>query len=491
MPTTIAARVRKATGLRRVPVASVRELVAASKVLELPAGTVLFEEGAPGGAVYLILRGSVQLSKELGVGRSATVAVRGPLDWIGELSLKPDDRRSATAQLGDKARLLEIPRARFVGVLRAHPAAALDLLDLVARRLRESDEGLLDALRKRTEELIAANERLGSEVKRLRSGDPSERLGVFAGRSAVAIRVRKAAERAARSSAPVLILGERGVGKALLARAIHEASARGDQAFVELDCSLFEGAAVEAELFGHVRGALPAVRDAGSGALEKAHRGTLYLANVDALSRPVQGMLFRFLEEGEFERMGESRTRQTDVRVLASIEGDPGAAMREDRMRRDLLGRLDVMRIPIGPLRNRRQDVPLIAFRLMQEHSGREGIAAPVLAPSALRLLSLYEYPENVDELAGEIAEICATARPGATITSRDLSAKFVQGDPSTAEHYSEAVRAFKAQIITNAVVESGGHRTRAAERLGIHPSNLSRMVRELELEEVLSAGED
>jgi DNA-binding NtrC family response regulator len=484
---SLAAKVRKASALRRIPVAAVRELVADSQALDVPSGTVLFEEGDAAGPVYLVLRGAVQLSKALGEGRSATVAMRGALDWLGELSLKSGDLRSATARTEGNAQVLQVPRARFVALLREHPAAALDLLDLVARRLRESDESLLDALRKRTEELLTANERLGSEVQRLRRGDAIEHgLEAFVGRSALAIRVRKAGARAARSSAPVLLVGEPGVGKELLARCIHEAGARSDKPFVSLDCGTFGGPALEAEIFGHARGALPGVRDDAAGALEKAHGGSVYLANVDALPRPVQGMLHRFLELGEFARVGESRVRRSDVRVLAGIAGDPAEAVRGERLRSDLLARLDVMRIPIAPLRQRRNDVPLIAVRLMQESAGRHGIAPPELAPSALRVMTRYDYPENVDELAGEIEELCAGAGPAATVTSRDLSAKFVQGDPSTSEHYSEAVRAFKAQIITDAVMESGGHRSRAAERLGLHPSNLSRMIRDLELDDVL-----
>jgi len=201
----------------------------------------------------------------------------------------------------------------------------------------------------------------------------------------------------------------------------------------------------------------------------------------------VQDQLFRFLETAEFSRTGDAATRSADVRVLAGLDGDPEAAVREGRLRVDLLARLDVVRIAIPPLRARRTDLPLLALRVVDEVAARLECAPLTLAPSALRVLARYDFPnDNADELAGDVEELYATLGAGANVSSRDLPAKFVQGDPSTSEHYSEAVRAFKAQIITNAVHEAGGSRVRAAERLGLHPSNLSRMVRDLDLDEVL-----
>jgi two-component system response regulator AtoC len=480
-----AEKVRRAAVLRRVPIGAVRALIRDADRRDEESGAVLFEEGDPGGSVFLVLRGSVRITKALGEGRSARVALRSGLDWVGELSLKAGEKRSATAVTEAKTRLLEIPTLRFVAVLKEYPEAALDLLHLVSDRLRESDEGLLDALRKRTEELLTANERLGAQVRRLRKADDQE-LEAFVGPSAHAIRIRKAAARAARSSAPVLLVGEPGVGKELLARLVHEASSRGDQSFASIDCGLFDGPIVEAELFGHAKGALPGVRDSKAGAIERADGGSLCLGNLEALPRAAQGLLHRFLELGEFQRVGESRVRQADVRIIASTSIDPALASREGDLRADLVTRVDLMRIVVPPLRHRRNDVPLLAARMADECAARRGTAPLELAPSALQVLCRYDYPENADELLGEIEGLYAALEPGATVTSRDLSAKFIQGDPSTAELYSEAVRAFKAQLITTAVAEAGGHRARAAERLGLHPSNLSRMVRDLELDDVL-----
>lgn len=478
-------RIRKAAALRRVPIGAVRSLIRESGIREEEAGAVIFREGDPGESVFLVVRGTVKITKALEEGRSAQVAVRGGLDWIGELSLRAGEARSATAIVENRARLLEIPTPRFVALLKAHPEAALDLLHLVSMRLRESDEGLLDALRKRTEELLTANERLGVQVRRLRKG-ADEGVEGFVGPSAHALRIRRAAARAARSRAAVLLVGERGVGKEFLARLIHDASSRSGAPFESIDCSLFEGPIVEAELFGHVRGALPGLRDGKPGVLERAAGGSAYLGNLESLPRSAQGLLHRFLELGEFQRVGESRVRIADVRLLGSTSIDPKEAVRDFDLRGDLLARLDLMRILVPPLRHRRNDIPILAETLAEECAARRGVAALSLGPSALRVLSRYDYPENTDELRGELEGLCALLEPGTTVSSRYLSAKFIQGDPATAEFYSEAVRAFKAQLITTAIVEAGGHRAQAAERLGLHPSNLSRMVRDLELDDIL-----
>lgn len=481
----IVSKARKAPALRKVPVAAVRALVAKGRALDAEQGTVLFEEGEAGDRVFLVLRGTVRVSKDLGEGRSALVALRGGGDWIGEMSLRPGEARSATATVDGKARLLEIPTRDFAALLRAHPAGALDLLGLVSERLRESDRGMVDALRKRTDELLVANERLGEQMRRIRAGEDSERgLDAFVGRSAHADRIRKAGVRAARRDTGVLLVGEPGVGKTLLARCIHEASERGEGPFEVLDCSVFESPVLETEIFGHARGALPGLRTAAPGAIERADGGTLYLDRVDALAGPLQGMLYRFLELGEIQRVGESRVRSADVRVLASLAERPKAG--SGGLRDDLLARLAVMTIELPPLRKRRNDIALLAARLSERCAAERGVAPLELTPSALRVLSLYDFPENALELRGELEALYEVAEPGSRVTSRELSGKFIQGDPVIAEHYSEAVRAFKAQLITTAVSESAGHRGRAAKRLGLHPSNLSRMIRDLELDEVL-----
>jgi DNA-binding NtrC family response regulator len=486
-PQDVIARARRAPALRRIPVAVVSDIVGAAYVRELRRGEVLFEEGTPGEHVYLVLRGSIRVSKDLGEGTSALVALRGELEWIGELALERGERRSATVDAEGPALLLEIPRVAFARVLREHPGAAFDLLRFVGSRLRESDRALIGSLRKRTEDLLARNERLGEEVRRLRRPDlGAHEFDTFVGTSTAAQRVRAAAARAARNERPLLLLGEPGTGKELLAGLVHRASARSAGPFVAFDCSVFEGATVEADLFGYARGGLPGSR-AGPGALERAEGGTLYLSWLDALPSSAQHALFRFLEVGEFQRVGETRVREADVRVVAGSGIDPDSRPRPapgtSGLRTDLMARFAGPRIDLLPLRSRPSDLALVVGRIAGEAADRLGVAPLQLDPAALRVLQTRDLFGNADDVAAEIERLHVICPPGTTVGPADLGSGSPDSSPRAStvlERYSDAVRAFKIQLIQRALREAGGNRARAAERLGIHRSNLSRMIREL-----------
>lgn len=474
--------------MRRLPLAAVRALLGEGRVRDVASGATLFEEGDSGSSVFLVLKGTLDVRKALGDGTSASIALRGPQEWLGELLLEDGQVRSATAVAASRARVVELPRKALLGALRESPDALLDMLQAVATKLRESDALLADAICKRTAHLQATNQRLGAELLRLSSAEEGVlSVDAFVGTSAAIERARDAARRAARGESPVLLVGEDGTGKELLARAIHGESPRRDGPFAVVDCSLFGDALMEAELVGHARGALPGAARERDGTLAAAEGGTLYLKHVEALPRAAQSVLFRFLEVGEYQRMGETSLRRAaDVRVLSSTSLGLEEPVAQGLFRRDLAERLEVVRIAIPPLRARRGCIPMLAVHLVQATAVRLGVPPPALAPSALRVLSRYDFPGNIDELAAEIEQLVATLPPGAQLTPRDLSAKFVHGDPASLELYSEAVRAFKAQIISHAVAEAGGSRARAAERLGLHRSNLTRMIRELGLNDIL-----
>jgi DNA-binding NtrC family response regulator len=487
----ILARARRAAALRKLPAGVLRGLVGSAELRELRRGEVLFEEGTPGEHVYLVLRGSLRVRKDMGEGASALVALRGELEWIGELALEPGEQRSASADAEGPTLLLEIPRVAFTRVLREHPEAAFDLLRFVGSRLRESDRALIDSLRKRTDELLARNERLGDEVRRLRGPDlEAQGLDAFVGTSARARRVRAAAARAARNERPLLLVGEPGTGKQLLAGLIHRTSERSAGPFVLFDCSVFEGATVEAELFGCARGGMPGARRARAGALADAAGGTLYLARLDALSPAAQHGIFRFLEVGEFQRVGETRVREADVRVVAGRElglgssrGSPPPAA---GLRADLVARLDAQRIDVPPLRSRSEDLALVVSRIAGDMADRLGVAPLRFDPTALRVLQTRELPGNGDDVAAEIERLQATCPPGINLGPADLGSGAPDSPAAHAaipEHYADAVRTFKIQLIQRALREARGNRARAAQRLGIHRSNLSRMIRDLGLE--------
>ena len=486
-PSQILEKAARAHALRRLSAQALERFVGLGQLREYAPGDVVFREGDPVGEVLLILRGGLWLYKEMGDGERSQIAMRSDLEWLGEMSLDGLSNRSATAISESSLLTLVWSRDVFVSMLDEHHGAARDLLTYVSQHVRESDSALVEATRKRTHELLATNERLDHEVRRLRGPEGCERgFERFLGHSPAAKAARRAAARATRGDGPALIVGEPGSGRSLLARCIHDASARSAGPFSTLEVAGAPAGWTEAELLGAAPGAARTGREAGPGLLERSEGGTLYIDSIDLIAWPIQSVLVRFLATGCFERLGEATTRRADVRILCSMSTDPQASVREGQLRPDLAEELDLLRVTIPPLRTRRTDIPLLAAHLVSEEARRREVTPLELAPSALRVLSQYDFPGNLAELVAEIELLYTTLEPGSRVSSQDLGPRFVQGDPSTAEYYSEAVRAFKAQLISTAVREAGGNRARAAERLGLHRSNLTRMIRDLELDSVL-----
>jgi transcriptional regulator with PAS, ATPase and Fis domain len=485
-------RMRRAPSLRWLPLGELDSLLSRSRVQRFAPGELLIEEGDPGSVVFLIVEGSVAVRMRVSDREQVVIGTRGSGDWVGEMALLDDAPRSASVTAESSLQALCIPQDAFLEVVTRSAPAAVDLLRTVNARLRESDAAQIDGMRKRNQTLTRSNRRLSRENRRLRS-ELDERFGFesFVGSGRAAEGVREAARHAAESGLPVLLLGETGTGKELVARAIHAASERRDRPLVAVNCALFSENLLESELFGHSRGAFTGATSQKQGLVEAADGGTLFLDEVVDMPPPIQAALLRFLALGEFRRLGETEVRHTDVRVIAATHADLDEALRDGRLRRDLYYRLDVFRIQLPPLRERPEDLAELVVDCSRRVAERLGGAPLVLEPGALEALSAHDFPGNVRELENELERLYAVHGVGARVGVMALSDRIRGTDPAGAASYRDALRAFKVRVITGALQEAGGNRAHAAERLGLHRSNLVRMIRDLEIDVARAADPD
>jgi DNA-binding NtrC family response regulator len=304
------------------------------------------------------------------------------------------------------------------------------------------------------------------------------RLEGVVGRSESMLHVFKTAARVAASDATVLITGESGTGKEMVARAIHAASARSGGPFVAIDCGAIAEGVLESELFGHARGAFTGAQAPRRGLFEEADHGTLFLDEIGDVGQALQARLLRALQEGEIRRVGTNEPVAVDVRVVAATNKDLTAAVKEGKFREDLFYRLDVVGIRIPPLRERREDIPLLADHFAAKHGRGEGAA---ITPAARDLLVAYAWPGNVRELENVIARALAL-NPSGVVVPEDLP-ETLRGLPAVLASTSARERPTLAEIerryATTVLAEVDGNKTRAAEILGIDRKTLYRILGE------------
>ena len=285
--------------------------------------------------------------------------------------------------------------------------------------------------------------------------------------------VLRLAERVAPTEANVLVTGESGAGKDVLARFIHERSGRRGGPFVEIDCAALPGELLEAELFGYERGAFTGAGEARPGRLEAAHRGTLALNELAHLTTDAQAKLLRVIERREFERLGGRKTVSVDARLIALTNVDLDEAVRRGAFRADLFYRLNVVRLHVPPLRERRADVAPLAEHLLLRFAAKHGRDKLEIERDALALLENYDFPGNVRELSHvlERAAILAGGRrigvahlPEALRAASALRRRRAER-PTLAE--------VEAEYIAETLAATGGNKSEAARLLGISRKNL------------------
>ena len=300
-------------------------------------------------------------------------------------------------------------------------------------------------------------------------------LGITASMS----ELRRAIERAAPAPFAMLIEGESGSGKELVARAIHRCGLRRDRPFCTLNCAALPDDLIEAELFGHARGAFTGAVGERAGVFEEAHTGTLFLDEIGELSPRAQAKLLRVLQEGELRRIGENLSRRVDVRIVSATNRDLRQEVAAGRFRLDLLYRLDVIRLVVPPLRERREDIPILADHFWREAASRIGSRA-ILGATTAAALARYDWPGNVRELQNVLAALAVRTPRRGVVPPEALPPQFGGGRGAEACKLNEARRTFEERFVRAALVRTGGHRGRAATELGVSRQGLTKLLTRL-----------
>lgn len=351
--------------------------------------------------------------------------------------------------------------------------------DYIAKPFRRAE--LLFTLRK-----VEERRRLHREVASLRAAavGTSGFHGIVS-RAPSMRKIFEQLERVAPYRSTVLLSGESGTGKELVARALHAASGRGDQPFIAINCGALPEALAESELFGHARGAFSDAAAGKVGLFESAHLGTLFLDEVADLPPPLQVKLLRLLQDGEVRRLGETQTRNVDVRVIAASRRPLEALVREGRFREDLYYRLSVVAIHLPPLRERTEDVPLLLEHFLITLADAMARRTPTVTPAAIHKLTTYGWPGNVRELQHAIEralvlcegpEIGVEDLPDALVSSPVRGPVWVAADEPSIKRATEQLERL---LIQRALEQTGGNRTAAARLLEISHRALLYKIRD------------
>src|SRR5213596_1598787 len=320
---------------------------------------------------------------------------------------------------------------------------------------------------------LRKSQRLEIENRRLRR----EGLPELVTESPAMQPVLRLMERVGPSDANVLILGEHGTGKEVVARWLHASSARAERPIVAVNLGGIPDGLFESELFGHVRGAFTDAKADRIGRFELADGGTLFLDEIANLPLPQQAKLLRVLETGEYERVGASRARRADVRVIAATNADIHAEVKAGRFREDLLFRLNTVEIRLPPLRERLADIPLLAAHFLRRYGGRYRKAAKEFAPDAMELLLRHSWPGNVRELDHAVERAMLMAE-GGRVQARDFGLDGGGGGGAAAALDQMSLEDVERVLIQKALTRAVGNVSEAADALGLSRSALYRRLK-------------
>ncbi len=322
------------------------------------------------------------------------------------------------------------------------------------------------------------------EQNRFLQTEIADRLGEIVTENPAMRSLLELARRAADSNSTILLLGESGTGKEVLARRVHQWSSRAQYPFVVVNCVAIPEQLLESELFGHEKGAFTGAHQLKKGKFEVAERGTVFLDEIGEVPASIQTKLLRVLQDHEFERVGGTRSIKADIRVIAATNCDLERAVKEGRFREDLYYRLNVVPLKLPPLRERKEDVPILIDYFLRRYASELKKPLKRLTQEALDCLLDYRWPGNVRELENVI-ERAMVLSTNDEISQQDLPLQIAAGprrEPFRGKGFHEAVKEFKRWMIQDALKQSKGNQTRAAELLGLQRTYLAKLVRLLEI---------
>jgi transcriptional regulator with GAF, ATPase, and Fis domain len=332
---------------------------------------------------------------------------------------------------------------------------------------------------RRLQWLEQENQRLTTEVRQEQS---------LVGEGARMKEIFQFLARVAPTESTVLIEGESGTGKELAARALHRNGHRGNKPFVAINCAAIPETLLESDLFGHERGAFTGAAVQKKGRLEVADGGVVFLDEIGELAPALQVKLLRVLQEREFERVGGTHPIKVDIRLIAATNRDLNEAVRTGEFRQDLYYRLAVMRLTMPPLRERREDIPMLTRHFLQKYAKRSKVKPKPVSREAMAALVNYEWPGNVRELENAI-ERALVMGSSDMVLLEDLPESLLEQESPAEMHegkYHASVKELKKQLIIDAVEQTRGNYVEAAGILGVHPNYLHRLIRNLGLKEAL-----
>ncbi len=324
--------------------------------------------------------------------------------------------------------------------------------------------------------LILANALLVNDLTRetesLRRALEDKRFGEIIGACDAMRDVFRKIEKVAGTDISVLITGETGTGKELVAREIHRRSPRAEGPFVAINCGAIPETLLESELFGHVRGAFTGAVSNREGRFQAAHGGTLFLDEIGELPPQLQVKLLRAIQEKTVTRVGDVRAQSVDIRILAATNRDLKEEIRAGRFREDLYYRLNVITLHLPPLRERGDDVLVIARYLLETFAAEHGSKVRTFSPAALKAIRRYTWPGNIRQLENRLRKAVVLAE-GSAVTPEDLDLD--EGSFEALQPLQQALEAFKAEYINRALERNGGNRTKTARDLGVDPRTIFR----------------